>query len=185
MCDPNWGREAQKKAENEPPFQYQQQQQQQQQQIQTRFGSHVRQQPPFSLLPTTSAQSQTKSQTQSQTQTEWVYKGPSIHTFGFGSDHSADLLKYLSYFNFLHPVNHLNYNPISFIFSFFNSFIIHSSFCLKTDTYYFRAIADKANGVYFFVENPDSTPSSFFFPSFFHCHSHSRLLSFYEYISIT
>jgi uncharacterized protein YegL len=45
-----------------------------------------------------------------------AYSGPSVHTFGFGSDHDANMLK---------------------------------------------AIADTANGVYFFVENQDMIPDAF------------------------
>jgi hypothetical protein len=126
MCDPKWGREAQKNAENDPPLQYQQQPQ-----IQMRFGVQVPNQQ-FNLVPITPTQSQSQSQTQTQTQTQtqsnWVYKGPSIHTFGFGSDHSADLLKYFFFFNFpFHTtqLSQLQSNPFhSLILSFFHSLIL-------------------------------------------------------------
>lgn len=58
-----------------------------------------------------------------------AYSGPSVHTFGFGSDHDANMLKYvISWYVWLSPMLILLY----------------------------RAIADTANGVYFFVENQDS-----------------------------
>jgi hypothetical protein len=104
MCDTKWGRGAQEKAANDPPLQYQQKSQQQQQL--KKFGTTPQQS--FTLM-SPSAKS-------FQVSPELTYRGPTIHTFGFGSDHSVDLLK---------------------------------------------AIADKANGVYFFVENPDKIPDAF------------------------
>jgi len=68
----------------------------------------------------------------SESETPKVYSGPSVHTFGFGSDHDANMLKYV----IITPIYSRPY------------LVLMRVLC--------RAIADTANGVYFFVENQDS-----------------------------